>query len=141
MTRGEAAQACIDRFGGKAFDPKSRRDCVRLAAHALHCQGVGCAPLKGARYTTLEGGLKALKKLGFEDLIEAVDSLPGLTRIAGARAIAGDIVAMPCDDGPWGCALAVSVGNGRVFGFCEGVGQVVIPSQILCAWRVQPCRK
>lgn len=90
--------------------------------------------MKGLKYSTETGAVRALKRTGFADLIEAVDAL-GLERIAPAAAKTGDLVGMPCE-GPWGCALTVAVGNGRVFGFLDGMAQVQIPSAFTAAWRV-----
>jgi len=128
-----AAPACIDRFAGKAYEP-GKRDCAVLAAHLLHQYGVAVPIMKGLRYSTEAGALRALKRTGCKDIIAAVDSL-GLERIAPAAARTGDLVGLPCE-GPWGCALTVAVGNGRVFGFLDGIAQVQIPSAFTAAWRV-----
>jgi hypothetical protein len=131
--RAQAAQACIDRFAGKPYEP-GKRDCVRLAAHLLHQFGHAVPVLKGLRYQGEAGAIRALKRTGFANLIEAMDSL-GLERIAPVAARTGDIVGLPCDDGPWGCALTVAVGNGRVLAFVDGLGRVVQPLAYLAAWR------
>jgi hypothetical protein len=128
-----AAQSCIDRFAGKTYEP-GKRDCAIMAAHLLHQYGVAVPVMKGLKYSTEAGAARALKRTGFADLIDAVDAL-GLERIAPAAARTGDLIGMPCD-GPWGCALTVAVGNGRVFGFLDGVAQVQIPSAFTAAWRV-----
>ena len=133
--RSKAAQACIDRFGGRPFDMTKRRDCARLAGHLLHHLDVAVPPLKGARYSTPAGALRAMRRLGFASLVEAVDSL-GLERIAPARAVTGDLVALEAGEGdPFGCVLTVSVGNGRVFGFIDGKGQALQPHKFITAWR------
>jgi hypothetical protein len=132
VTPAQAAQACIDRFGGKTYEP-GKRDCAILAAHLLHQYGVSVPVMKGMRYSTEAGAIKALKRTGCADIVAVVDAL-GLQRIAPAAARTGDLVGLPCD-GPWGCALTVAVGNGRVVGVLEGVGQVQIPSAFVAAWR------
>lgn len=133
--RSKAAQACIDRFAGRDFSMAERRDCARLGAHLLHHLGVAVPPMKGARYANPAGALKALRKVGFKDLVEAVDSL-GLQRIAPARAITGDLVALETsEDDPFGCVLTVAVGNGRVFGFIDGKAQALQPHKFVAAWR------
>lgn len=134
MSKARAAQACVDRFAGKAYAP-GKRDCAILAAHLLHHLGRSVPPMKGARYSTEAGAFKALRRRGFGCLVEAVDSL-GLERIAPARAVAGDLVALPSEDSRWGCALTVALGNGRVFGFIDGVCQAVKPLAFVAAWRV-----
>jgi hypothetical protein len=134
-TKGHAAQACVDRFGDRPFE-LGKRDCVRLAAHLVRARGVKTPMLKGLRYSTLAGAIRALGQTGFADLAEGVDAL-GLQRIAPARAVTGDLIAMPGEDGdPFGCVLTVAVGNGRVFGFIEGRAQAVVPKAFVAAWRV-----
>lgn len=130
--RAAAAAACVERFQGKAFE-LGKRDCVKLACHALHTMGVAVPPVKGAAYTSKAGALKALRRTGFAGLVEAVDSL-GLERIAPARATAGDIVALPCDS-PFGAVLTVAIGNGVVLGFQNGIGCAIRPTAWLAAWR------
>jgi hypothetical protein len=132
--KAKAAQACFDRFAGKARR-EGANDCARLACHALHHAGVPVAFLKGKRWNSEAAGFRLLRSLGFADLIEAVDAV-GLERIAPARAVAGDIVALPCEDERWGCALTVALGNGRVIGFLDGRAQVVRPLAFVTAWRV-----
>ncbi len=127
-----AAQACIDRFGGKAYQP-GKNDCAILAAHLLHQYGIKVPAMKGRKYRTEAAALRTMRAAGYHDLIEAIDAL-GLQRIAPAAARTGDLVGMPCD-GPWGCALTVAVGNGRVFGFLDGIAQVQIPAAFTAAWR------
>ena len=133
MTGTEAAQACIDRFVGKPYEP-GKRDCAILAAHLLHQYGVPVPVMKGLKYSSEAGAIRSLKRTGCRDIMQAVDGL-GLQRIAPAAALAGDLIGLPCD-GPWGCALTVAVGNGRVFGFLDGIAQVQIPSAFTAAWRV-----
>jgi hypothetical protein len=128
-----AAQSCIDRFAGKTYEP-GKRDCAILAAHLLHQRGIAVPAMKGRKYRTEAGAIRAMRAAGYHSLVEAIDAL-GLERIAPAAARTGDLIGMPCE-GPWGCALTVAVGNGRVFGFLDGVAQVQIPSAFTAAWRV-----
>jgi hypothetical protein len=134
VTPAEAAQACIDRFAGKPM-VWGQRDCATLAAHLLHKRGRAVPMLKGAKYKSEAGAFRTLKQTGFACLVSAVDGL-GLERIPPAAARTGDLVAMPCADARWGCALTVAVGNGRVFGYLDGVAQVQAPSSFVAAWRV-----
>lgn len=136
IRRVAAAQACIDRFSGKPYDPGSK-DCIKLASHALHKLGRKQGLTKGLRYASEAGGVKAMRKLGFQSLLEAVDAALGAeARIPPAMALPGDIIAMPAEgDSPFGCALAVAVGNGRVIGFQNGVGLVLQPAAFVTAWR------
>jgi len=135
IRRVAAAQACIDRFAGKPYAPGTR-DCVKLAGHAMHKLGRKVGLTKGLRYASEAKGAAVMRKLGFKNLLEAVDAA-GLERIAPAAALPGDIVALETEaDSAFGCALTVSIGNGRVVGFLNGVGAVLQPSSYLTAWRV-----
>jgi len=133
--RMEAAQACLDRFAGKSYDPRARRDCAWMARHDLHHLGRRVGQGKLPTYTTELGGIRALKRTGFASLIDYVDSL-GLERIAPASALAADIVALPTDH-PLG-SLSVNVGNGRLLAYVDGYTDAVViePKAFVCAWRV-----
>ena len=132
VSPARAAQSCIDRFSGKTYEP-GKRDCAILAAHLLHQYGIKVPAMKGRKYRTEAGAIRAMREAGYANLIEAIDAL-GVERIAPAAARTGDLVGMPCD-GPWGCALTVAVGNGRLLGFYSGVCQIVQPSEFVTAWR------
>lgn len=138
--RAAAAKACHDRFVGKAYDPKANRDCIKLAGHSAHKLGRRVSLTKGLRYSTEAGGLRAMRKLGFKSLIEAVDeAFPG-RQIPPAMARPGDIIALKTEDAnAFGCALAVAFDNGRVIGFVNGVGAVCRvddPTAYLAAWKL-----
>lgn len=136
IRRVAAAQACIDRFSGKPYEP-GKRDCIKLGSHVMHKLGRRTGLTKGLQYSSEAGGVRVMRKLGFANLLEAVDAALGAdARIAPAMALPGDIIAMPTEgDSPFGCALAVAVGNGRVIGFQNGVGLVLQPTAFVTAWR------
>lgn len=145
MTRGErraaAVKACIVRFVGKSYDPRSNRDCIKLASHAAHKQGRRVSLTKGLKYSSEAGGLRVMRKLGFKTLVEAVDAALGEdSRIAPAMALPGDIIALKTyGEDAFGCALGVRADNGRVIGFSGGIGgvfRVEQPDAYLAAWRV-----
>ncbi len=129
-----AAQACIDRFSGKAYEP-GKRDCAILAAHLLHQYGVKVPAMKGRKYRTEAGAIRAMRGAGYHDLIEAVDALDGLFRVTPAARRTGDLVGIPAESGPWGCALMVAVGNGRLLGIAEGWFEICEPKAFVAAWR------
>ncbi|WP_292223935.1 hypothetical protein [Brevundimonas sp.] len=137
--RAAAVAACRDRFVGKPYDPKANRDCIKLAGHSAHKLGRRVSLTKGLRYTTEAGGLKAMRKLGFKTLMDAVEA-GGFERIPPAAARPGDIIALKTEDGnAFGCALTVAFDNGRVIGFVDGIGaicRVDDPSAYIAAWRV-----
>ena len=135
ILRQQAVRSCRDRFEGKPYQP-GVADCARLAEAALAAQGVKVRILKGLHWSTEAGALRALRRTGHATLIEAMDAT-GLERIAPARALPGDIVAIPSEPGcPFGCGLALAIDNGRIFGFHDGEGMVLEPVLFTAAWRV-----
>ncbi|MDO1559831.1 hypothetical protein Q0812_10375 [Brevundimonas sp. 2R-24] len=112
--RVAAAQATINAFLDKTFS-WGEYDCARLAGYALKELGRDDPLIPFGSYSTELGAVRALKKQGRANLIEAIEAL-GLERIAPARALPADIVAMPADDDRW-VALGVAIGDGRVLAF------------------------
>ena len=140
MARVAVAQACVAKFDGQPF-AWGECDCAKLAAFAL--QGLGYKPsyARFGRYRSALGARRALRREGFADTTDWIDSIHGLARIAPAAALPGDIVGLPGEEG-W-TALTVALGNDRLLGFhlaaagCAVVQPLVAP---LFAWRAAPCR-
>ncbi|MBB3910831.1 DUF6950 family protein [Sphingomonas desiccabilis] len=135
LRRQQAAQAAVDRFKGQPL-AYGKNDCVRLAAFVLRKMGHRPQLARAGTYSNALGAARALQRAGFEDLAAAVDAL-GLPRIAPAAAWVADLVLLPAD-GPFGGALSVAVGNGRVLGYHEDVegADILQPVKYLAAWRV-----
>ena len=142
VIRGEAAQACIDRFSGKPM-AWGKVDCAKIAAHNLRQLGIATSLMKGAVYTSEMGAAKALRARGFKGLSDAMDAIDRVFRIPPAMATTGDVIGLACDGELWDMALVVSVGNGRVLGIKDGFCAVLQPdlTQAVAAWRCNPCRK
>ncbi len=137
IRRAAAAEACFQRFNGKTYAP-GKRDCVKLATHALIKMGHGAGLMKGMRYSSEAQGYRLLRKAGFKDLIEAVDAR-GLPRIAPAMAMQGDLLALPAGgNGSFGAALAVAMPDGIVLSFSHdhGVCATWRVNSYLAAWRL-----
>jgi len=141
--RKEAAQACLTRFADKPYQPGSR-DCTMMARHLLHKLSIKVPFAKGVRYSSEIGGVKFLKRAGFDTLIQAVDAL-GLQRISPASALVGDLVALPTTSLLG--SLAICVGPGRLLAYGEDfagatvigdVTQYVEDANGPCAWRTLP---
>lgn len=141
VIRGEAAQACIDRFNGKPMK-WGTVDCAKIAAHNLRHLGIATSLMKGAVYTSEMGAAKALRARGFKSLSDAMDAIDRVFRIPPAMATTGDVIGLTCDGQLWDMALVVSVGNGRVLGIKDGVCAVLQPdlTQAVAAWRCNSCR-
>lgn len=135
LRRQQAAQAAVNRFKGQPL-AYGKNDCVRLAAFVLRKMGRRPQLAKAGSYSTALGAVRALERAGFDSLASAVDGL-GLPRIAPAAAWVADLVLLPAE-GPFGGALSVAVGNGRVLGYHEDVdgADILQPVQYLAAWRV-----
>ena len=134
--RVAVTQATVDRFKDQPFK-WGKNDCGRMVAFHLRKLGYGMKMAKAGSYSSALGARRALKRLGFTDVLEAVDSY-GLARIAPAAVVVGDIVALPGDSNMG--ALAVSVGNGRVLAYHEDAdgATIVQPVEFLAAWRAEP---
>lgn len=143
--RNAVVRACMARFDGKPLDLAARRDCVRLGGHSMRLLGVSTPLLKGLDYRSEIGAARALKRLGFADLIEAMDGT-GMARIPVAMTWPGDIVAgRSRDDGPFRFALSVvhTPGAARTLAFGPtpegivcGVGSPDLTHPDLVAWRI-----
>lgn len=134
--RRDAVEACRARFQDKPYQP-GVRDCVKLASHALHKMGHRVGLTKGIKYQSEAGGLKVLRRLGFETLQDAMDAT-GRPRIAPAAAALGDILAFPSGDA-LGVCLFVYAGNGKALGFkedhpCAAMIKLEIPA--IAAWKL-----
>lgn len=135
IRRAAAAEACWKRFYGKAYDP-GKRDCVKLATHALIKMGHGSGSMKAFVYASEAQGLKLLRKAGFKSLPEALDAR-GLPRIAPAAAMQGDLIALDAGaENPFGAALTVAMADGIVLGFSEGICSTWRPLAYQAAWRL-----
>ncbi|MCG7350015.1 DUF6950 family protein [Sphingomonas sp. ACRSK] len=135
LRRQHAAQAAVDRFKGQPL-AYGKNDCVRLAAFVLRKMGHRPQLAKAGSYSTALGAARALERSGFADLAAAIDAL-GLPRIAPAAAWVADLILLPAE-GPFGGALSVAVGNGRVLGYHEDVdgADILQPVKYVVAWRV-----
>ena len=139
LKRAAATQACMDRFAGKAV-AWGKRDCGKLAAHALHNMGRKAPLLTGSCHTTAAGAVKYIRQTGFADLLALMDATLGAdARIPPAAARPADIVALASEPGDgFGCSLTVALDNGRVLGCNPATGLIepMIPHLYVAAWRV-----
>lgn len=135
LRRQRAAQATVDRFRGVPF-AYGKNDCARLAAFALRQMGYKPGLAKAGSYSSALGAARALKRLGHDDLASVLDGL-GLLRIPPLAALPGDLIMLP-GEGPFGGALAMAVGNGRVLSYHEDLdgAEIVQPIEYVAAWAV-----
>jgi len=135
LTRRDAAQATLDRFGGKPF-AWGRFDCAKMTAFHLRQMGLhkGLGLAKAGRYSSALTAKAALARAGHASLAAALDGI-GLERIAPASALVGDILQLPGDGFD---AMAIALGNGRCIAYHQDAeGAVVVqPVEVSAAWRV-----
>ena len=79
LARRDAAQAAVDAFLGQAF-AWGQADCVRLAASVLSHHGLPCDLNRAGTWDSPLKARRALKRLGYSGLGEAVDG-----RLLGGR--------------------------------------------------------
>jgi hypothetical protein len=136
--RVEATQKVVDHFLDKPLE-WGKHDCGRMAGMMLREMGHSPKLTRFGQYRTAAGALLAMKRQKFNDLPDVLVDL-GLQEIALARALPGDIMAVP---GEGMTALGVVVGNGRALFFAPDcvcrVGQLN-KLDVARVWRV-PCLK
>lgn len=112
LRRQEAARAAVARFKGKPHRIGSN-DCARMAAFTLRKLGHSVQLPGAGSYSSLRGGLKVLKGMGHDGLVEALDAM--LPRTHLALALPADIIGVPGEDG-W-TALWIALPGGRALGY------------------------
>ena len=144
VVRAEIAQAALDHFNGKPF-AWGRNDCARLAAFVLRRAGYKPNLAQFGDYRSDLSARRSLKARGMKSVLDWIDGVPGMLRIAPASTLPGDLIAFPGVGGWEG--LTVALGNGRVLGFTEtaeagGCAPIAADlSLAVAAWSVPPCRR
>jgi hypothetical protein len=135
--RRQATDTVLAKFDGRSF-AWGRFDCVRLAASSMKALGHKVSLSKGGAYSSARGAVRALRRAGYDNPVEALDAR--LVRIPPASAWPGDIVAFESgEDWP---SLMVALYLGHVLGFMpDAAGAlrcgVIAPEKLyVAAWRV-----
>lgn len=143
IARAASAQRALDQFEGRALE-WGVCDCARLAAFVLRDLGYKPSLARFGAYRSEFAARRALRRHGMADTPDWLDTVPGLTRIAPAAALPGDIVGMP-GEGEW-TSLTICLGSGRLLGFhpdANGVGACTVVQPVIApvaAWSAPPCR-
>lgn len=134
VRRVRLAQATLDAWEGAPFR-LGTRDCARLAATHLRRMGYPVRLPPAGSYATARGALRKLSERGFRNMVEAIGGM-GFERIAPARALPADLIAIPSEGELGGVFVVMS--NGRAFGFHEDApgAAVIQPIEYVAAWRV-----
>lgn len=101
-----------------------RHDCALFSAGAVEAMtGVDMARDWRGRYSTMRGGLRALRKAGHADHVALARAL--FAEVPAAMAQPGDLAAVPTEEGP---ALGVVQGEAVYVLTPAGIGLVPITS-------------
>lgn len=125
-------------LSGRAFAWETA-DCIAMLSAHLEHNGHGGLPKQS--YRSALGAKRALKKAGFDNLEQLLDSL--LPRIAPAQMLPGDVALAPGDpEGLAGTRLdALVIGFGRkCMGWVGGHDEAVVMTEdrLFAAWRIEP---
>ena len=132
--RVSVADACQEQFEGRSHQ-YGKADCLRLAAFDVKAFGHAVPLAKIGFYSTEIGALRALKRMGFKSMIEAMDA-QGFPRITPAKTWPGDIIALAAPE-PWQGALTVKLANAGVLGSIEGEPFAALEVKMpVAAWRI-----
>lgn len=140
-SRARLTQLTLNAFNDRPFAWGSC-DCARLVDFHISQFGKSSTYAQTKAYATEAGAYKALRKRGFADTADWLDSI-GLTRLPGAaHAMVGDIIGFSLP-GSGMTGLSVVVGHGRILGFHQLIGSAVvqvldltIPNLTAIAWRI-----
>lgn len=135
IERRDATQATLDKWLNKPFE-WGKSDCARMGIDHLRNMGHKPKTSKARSWKTAVSAKAAIKRAGFNDLIEAIDDM-GHLRIAGAYAIAGDIAIIEADN-PLGC-LCVCIGPNQWLALHEAAqGFTIIKiKKFKAVWRIE----
>lgn len=135
IRRRDALVKLQAKYRGQAFDWKKRRTCAHLLRS--HLVAMGHKPIRMPWFTSPIGAMRALRELGWANVIEMLDGL-GLERISPAAMLPGDVAALPSGDGLG--AVFVAAGGGKYLGWREDEPALVVlavnPRDLAGAWRV-----
>lgn len=123
LQRQAAIRLVVERYGGKEF-AWGNPDCARPVACLLNALGYKPRLSRFGAYSTALGAYRALKKHGFDDVPDWLDSIPGLFRIPFARALPADILAVAggAEEGEdeilaGKVAITIHLGGDKMLGF------------------------
>ncbi len=137
VLRVEAAEAAVREFLNQPLE-YGRRDCARMAAFVLKRLNYHVSLTKVGRYTTAIGGVRALRRLGYDSMEAALDGF-GMPRIPLASVLPADIIAVPSGE-RWP-ALWIALSGRRVLGWhgSSELACIIEPhGQHIAAWRADP---
>ena len=135
VRRQEAIAAVQAKYGGRAFDWKTKATCLHLAR--FHLRMMGKRPPALPAIGSLLAAKRALAARGWADVGEMLDALK-LQRVTPAAAWLGDLAMFPSEDGIG--SLFIVVSPRKLLGWREDYPAPVVidvePGEIVAVWRV-----
>jgi hypothetical protein len=137
IRRKLATEKTMAKFRARAFDWKKGATCVHLARFHLLAMGHRPEPLPRIRGPI--GAARALKERGWADVAAMLDAQLGLTRIAPAQMLLGDLAVLPADEGF--DAVVINVGRHKLLGWHQDWPQGLTEMEasldaVIGCWRV-----
>lgn len=150
IMRQQACEVLVNQFKGQPFQ-WGKVDCMRVSIDHVRRMGSKVDLLdRAGTWASEKAALRSLSRVcrsvGLEPSLANIMAASGLTPIAPAEALPGDIVGTAAD-APWDLSLGISLGNGHILGFVQApdgaslctVGNMTLWDRI--AWRVDPCHR
>jgi hypothetical protein len=136
LRRKRATEATLAKYRPLAFDWKKGVTCVHMARFHLLKMGHKVETLPRMRGPI--GAKRALAERGWSDVAAMLDAQPGLTRIAPAMMLVGDLAVFPGDEGF--DLITVCAGRHKLLGwhqdYWKGLIEVEAPLDMaIGAWR------
>lgn len=130
--RAIATRATMERYRTKPFDWGNKATCLHMAR--FHLRQMGHKPPPIPAFTSALGAKSALKRAGFDSVVDLMDSM--FPRIGHASMLVGDLAAMAGDAGMEG--IGVCAGE-KILAWHEDAPDGIKPlivSEIVAAWRI-----
>ena len=113
IRRKRATAATLAKYRPQTFDWKKGVTCVHMARFHLAKMGHPVPVLPRMRGPI--GAARALKERGWDDVAAMLDAQEGLTRIAPAMMLVGDLAVLPADEGFDG--IVICAGRHKLLGW------------------------
>lgn len=135
LRRAKALAATQKKVRGKPLDWRAGMTCVHMAR--FHLRQMGHRPEPLPRIRSLIGAMRALKQRNCTNVVDLLDAQPGLSRIAPAMMLPGDLAVLASEDGIG--SIFVCAGPHKMIGWREDVPEAVVLDlsfdNITAAWR------
>jgi hypothetical protein len=116
IKRVEVAEKVAAKFIGQDF-AWGQRDCARMAHLVVTGLGLSSPWRKAGQYRSERTAIRSMRKLGYNGLDEALDSM--FPRIAPAETLPGDLLGFESSVPQFGVALGLVLSGGKCVAFID----------------------